>query len=512
MVKKFLFSLAALAVASTSFSAFAQSEDPDYLRSSLYTVLIKSNSQNQRLEEENNKEVDNLITSGIKSVANTDAKKAANDTLGMKLTEIPAYVFVNIPIPPQFNDHNLATRIVEYDVLRQGMTEDDINAAREKLDPSGKKGLKKKSKGGAFMKGLASSALGAASGQDNSTLLQSDEVDDYGPAVVLKFITEEQVPANMVAKWFDYAPDAETHWGMDTYDQRALESLSIKEQGMENGAQLTAAGSKASLLIPNTYLLATNLKFRSNQAVLAEAQAMANAAGSMFGGIGQLASQAAGAVAGAAAGDGYQVQAVSYLFKLIWDEEKELQIAKMLFEDNATLDQLIASGLAQLEFVGKEKAGARVRQSMLSDKPISSLVERASSRAVDASIAKLQEKHEEFRTIFPITSSNADGSINVKIGKREGVSKGDQYRILEQQEDPKTGKIVYKKIGTVKPDEKKIWNNLAGAMDEYAENQKNSDGDKDFDNDAVNLGYTTFTGGKKGQDYRGYYIQLEKKK
>ena len=510
MNTKFILSAAAFMVASSFSMSYAQSEEPDYLRSSLYTVIIKSDEQNKRLEEENNQEVGNLITSTAKSIANTDAKKAANDNNG-PLTELPAQVFVSIPIPPQFNDHNLATRIIEYDVLQAGMGESDIESARNALDPEGKKGLKKKSKAGGFMKGLASGALGAASGKDESTMLKSDPVDDYGAAVVLKFIDTNNIPAQVVAKWFDYDANGAQHWGDKTFNERALNSLSIQEQGMDGANQTLAAGKKAALLLPQTYLLATNLKFRSNQAIMAEAQAMANAAGSMLGGYGQLASQVAGAAAGAAAGDGYTVQANSYLFKLIWNDEVEEQIAKLM-QENATLEDLIASGLAQLEFVGKEKAGARVRQSLFSDKPISSLVQRATARAVDASIAKLQEKHEEFRSIFPISSTNADGSINVKIGTREGVSKGDQYAILEQQED-KDGKIIYKQIATVKPDEKKIWNNLAGAEEELAENQANEKGkDKDFDDSAVNLGYTTFTGGKKGQDYKGYYVQLKKKK
>lgn len=511
MNKLFIYSALGMFMAS-SMATYAQNEDPDYLRSSLYTVIIKSNEQNKRLEEENQKTVDNLITETAKDFAGTAQKKAANDTYEGQLTDLPATVFLSIPIPPQFNDHNLETRVIEYDVLQAGMTEDDITNAQNKLDPEGKKGLKKKSKAGGFMKGLASKAMGAASGSEESTMLKSDPVDDYGAAVVLKFIETNNIPSQVVARWFDYDPNGESHWGYTTFNERALESLSIKEQGLDGANQSVAAGKKAMLLIPQTYLLATNLKFRSNQAVLAEAQAMANVAGSMLGGYGQLASQVAGAAAGAAAGDGYQVQANSYLFKLVWNEDLEDQIGKML-QENATLEELINSGLCTLEFVGKEKAGARVRQSLFSDKPISSLVERATARAVDASIAKLQEKHEEFRTIFPISSSNGDGTINVKIGTREGVSKGDQYAILEQQEDPKTGMITYKQVGTVKPEENKIWNNVAGAEEELAENKANSKGkDNEFDDNAVNLGYTTFTGAKKGQDYKGYFVQLKKKK
>ena len=105
-----------------------------------------------------------------------------------------------------------------------------------------------------------------------------------------------------------------------------------------------------------------------------------------------------------------------------------------------------------------------------------------------------------------------DGSIKVKIGAREGVAKNDTYAVLEKTEDPKTGKITYKEIATVKPNENLIWNNLAGAEEEVAENKANENGkDKDFNDDSVSLGATIFVG-KKGKDYTECYVQLKKKK
>ncbi len=486
-------------------SVKAQNDEPDYLRSSLYTILIKSDAQNKRLDEENQKEEGNAIMSIAKDLANTDAKKAANDTATVSLASIPAAIFTTIAIPPQFNDHNLAERIIEFDAIREGMTQDQANAGREGL------GMKKKSGFGKFAKGLASSALGGASGKESSSMLQVDDVDEYTPAVLLKYFETNNVPAEVTARWFDYNENGDPRWSDATLSERGLQSLSIAEQGKDNENKHMAAGAKAMNLIPNTFVIATNLRFRSNKAILAEAQALANAVGSQFGGIGQLAAQGAGAAASAAAGDGFTVQAVSHLFRLVWDENVEAEMNK-LFESNGSLQDLINSGVCRLEYVGNEKAGARVRQSIFSDKPISDLVNRATTRAIDASIAKLQEKNEVFRSVFPISSVDPDGSLKVKIGTREGVSKGDTYAVLEKTEDPKTGKIIYKEIATVKPNEKMIWNNLAGADEEVAENKANAQGkDKEFNDEAVSLGATTFVG-KKGKDYSGCYVQLKKKK
>lgn len=372
--------------------------------------------------------------------------------------------------------------------------------------------MKKKSGAGKFVRGLASSALGAASGNESSSLIQVDEVDEYSPAVILRFFNQNNIPAGVVARWFDYNPDnGEQHWSDNTLNERGLQSLSVVEQGRDNETQLMAASAKAMNLTPNTFVIVTNLRFRSNKAIMAEAQALANAVGSQFGAIGALAAQGAGAAARAGMGDGFSVQADSYLFRLVWNEDVEGKINDV-FTNNGSLEDLIATGACTLEYVGKEKASACVRQSILSDKPIADLVERATTRAIDASIAKLQEKNDVFRSVFPISSVAADGTLQVKIGTREGVSKGDTYAVLERREDPNTGAISYKEIATVKPNEKLIWNNLAGAQEEAAENAAHSEGNSDeFNNDAVSLGATTFVG-KKGKDYSGCFIQLKKKK
>lgn len=483
----------------------AQNEEPDYLRSSLYTILIKSDAQNKRLDEENKTEDNNALMSLAKGLANTDAKKAANDTSTISLAAIPGAIFTTIAIPPQFNDHNLPDRIIDFDKLREGMTQETADSARKML------GMKKKSSFGKLAKGLASTALGSATGKESSSMLQIDDVDEYIPAVLVKYIIDNNIPSYIVAKWFDYDENASPRWKDETLNERAIQSLSITEQGRDNENKVIAASSKAINLIPNTFVIATNLRFRTNKAILAESQALANAVGSHFGGLGQLVAQGAGAAAGAAAGDGFSVQAVSHLFRLVWDEKAENEVAKII-ENNGTLQDLINSGVCNLQYVGNEKAGARVRQSIFSDKPISDLVNRATTRAIDASIAKLQEKNDVFRSVFPISSAEQDGTIKVKIGTREGVSKGDTYAVLEKTEDPKTGKIIYKEIATVKPNEKQIWNNLAGAEEELAENKANSKGkDKDFNEETVTLGATTFVG-KKGKDYSGCYLQLKKKK
>ncbi len=257
-------------------------------------------------------------------------------------------------------------------------------------------------------------------------------------------------------------------------------------------------------MISNTYVMAVNLRFRSYQAVVAEAAALAKGIGSQFGGIGSLAAQAASTAASAAAGDGYTVQAVSHLYRLKWNDDINQKFAVDIYGNNATIEDLVKAGICELEFVGTEKASSNIRQSLLSSSPISSLVKRATARAIDGAIIKLQNNHEEFRTVLPIIGGDGE-KLYAAIGTKEGLNEKDEYEILEAQEDA-NGKRTYKAVGTVKAVPGTIWNNAYGAEEEVASNPKAYDEEKA----AVSYGYTQFKG-KKG-DFRGYYLRLKKKK
>lgn len=485
----------------TAFASVASAEKAvspeNFLRSSIYTVLIQSDEQDRILEEEAQKEGSG--TALIKSIANTEAKRAANDD-GVSTVKAPQLAFLNIAIPDQFNDHNLGIRTLHYETLLSKVTDED-RAAAEAAQP--------KKKGG-FGKALGSVGKGAAGavGLDNPNWQFNSKFDKDAPAVLNRFFVENHVADSIVSKWFNYG-NSDNKWDMCLIQDRGTQGLSAEERSaaIARGMESNAIESKGRELLNNTYVVAINLRFRSNQAIVAEAEALAQAAGSQFGALGSLAATAAGAAAGAAAGDGFQVQSVAYLYHLVWNPEIETSFAENIFSKGASLDDLINSGLCKLEYVGKEKAGSSVRQSITNTTPQSVLTKRATERAIDASFAKLQEKYEMFRTAFPVAKSE-NGQIMARVGMKEGIEKGDEYELLEQQED-KNGNIVWKKIASVKPVEGQIWDNRAGAAEDRNEM---SEDEKNKETDFTSLGYTTFKGGKANQDYTGYYLRLKKKK
>ena len=88
------------------------------------------------------------------------------------------------------------------------------------------------------------------------------------------------------------------------------------------------------------------------------------------------------------------MQAVSHLYRLKWNDDVNQKFAVDIFEKNATIDDLVKSGICELEFVGSEKSSSNNRQSVLSSAPMSSLVKRATARAIDGAIINLQNNHE----------------------------------------------------------------------------------------------------------------------
>lgn len=482
------------------WSAAQAPQTPQYMRSSIYMILVQSENQNQRLEKEAKSIDENEWLAVGKAFANTDAKKAkaeeASEFANVPLTKLPQVRFLDIPIPNQFNDHNLSERILDFDAVKSGMSKDEKDA----LTP---KGAKKKGNG---FKAFAGGLMGAAAGKSESSMVRAEEVDEWMAPVVQKYFRQNNVAEHIVGKWFGYEADSANHWDPDfkLILDRGLQNASAEELNMaaKNTNLNSMLAGKGFDLINNTYVVALNLRFRNNKAVAAEAEAMAKG---MFGSLGSV----AGAIGRAAVGEGFTVQAVSQLYKLDWNDEISTAVAENIVDKNATIDDLVKLGICKLTYVGSEKSSASVRQSYFSNKPVSELVLRATGRSIDGAIAKLQEKNEVFRTIVPISEVGADGAIYAKIGMKEGLSKGDEYQILEPQEDA-NGRLTYKEVGKVKVDEKHIWNNLYGAEEEAAENlAANKVADEDA---AIEFGATRFLGAKKGTDYSGYLLRLKKKK
>ena len=89
-----------------ALSANAQNDGQrKFRRSSVYSVLVHSNTMDQKLSE--TKSTGNVALELVRAVKGAD-------TLTVNPT-IVTDLFPTIAIPRQFNDFNLSTRVIEYD-------------------------------------------------------------------------------------------------------------------------------------------------------------------------------------------------------------------------------------------------------------------------------------------------------------------------------------------------------------------------------------------------------------
>ena len=392
------------------------------------TLLLNSELQNAHYEQE--AEAADASKSTLLALTSTIAKGGAESSTAA-LFAMPAALFPTIVLPERFVDLQLDEHVISYDSIRTGVTAEEAalynpkttgqalgdiakstatTAARglSSATKSLKKGAKKMA-GAALdaatdaigitdevravtetttsLVSTTKSTVNALTGKKEqqeqksnvadavaeSKLLYTDEVDEYANAVIHNYLTERHVAAQLVSRWFDYTPDSLARWSTTPAWIDAADSVVVAD----------------SSLMADTYVVVTNLRLRSLQAIRQEVAAVAKSAGSTFGVVGKLAVGAASTASAAVIGDGYAVQAISYLYKLRWDDELDSRFRTSIVEANGSLDDLIASGLCMLDYVGREKATVNILQSVVSSQTADAAVRSAIERAVDESVAKL---------------------------------------------------------------------------------------------------------------------------
>ncbi len=438
--------IAALALtAYINATAQETNAQPTYRRSSLYTIMIPSTK----------------LTG--------DAK------------EIVTQTFDTLAIPDKYNDHNLEIRTLDLNA---------INVTQEEIDAVAKAGNANKSGFGKFMR----AAKNVAAGKTNST-------DDERVAKILKFFKDNHIANKLIGKWYNEktSPNADgTFFDYSLIADRGLQSASEEEKNM---AKLTVTGNSAIMdaaadeLIPNTFVMVTYYGYLSADEIIDYISA---AAGGVGGGYAAIGTQALKAVL-----KGYFVTTWSYLFQLEWDEaaRKDFESKYYSAKDTKEFDE---SDAYKLKYIGKTMDYApATMQFTTKDDASTRLISRATVRATDGSIAKLQKKYDVFKTLSAV-HVNGD-EIYAYIGKKEGLKKGDKFDVLELSIDQKTGKTIYNKVASIKVAKGKIWDNRAGAG-EKIEGAAESKEDGDIDQAAK---YTVFDG-NAGKIMEGMFIRQTK--
>lgn len=299
--------------------------------------------------------------------------------------------------------------------------------------------------------------------------------DDYNLQTIDNFVTENQIPRGLVAKWF--SRDAETgafDMGLiqerGNYDASQLD-IRLADQSALGRATLADAGEE---LIGKTFVLVNDITFVDKGEKSAKAGGWLRALGAIAGAATGTDMSSVGDAAAMLVNeiDGFSVNITSYLYRLKWNDE----VAATFYQDYWTdasgpdADRSAAfdtTNLFKVEYVGKTMTSAGNLASKSFAKSKESQMLKVCTRAIDKSIVQLQRDFDEFKVNVPLYRINEDGTVDVQIGLKEGINARSQFDVLMPVED-ENGRTTYEKIGKIQPIEDRIWDNRFGA-DEEAE-------------------------------------------
>ncbi len=366
--------------------------------------------------------------------------------------------FLKIPTPDKYNDMNLSVRVLS------------LNSGVE-----------------------SSYSLYKLSGATEPT----GNVDATEP-MVSSFLNANLVGSRLVAKWFDR--DFLTgQCDMDLVKQRGLYNASEfdKELAARSTRGLAMLEDAGEDLIGNTFVLVNEIKYidkseRSKN--WGTALAILGSVASAATGIDYL--DDAGALAGSMVSTikGFRVKIKTYLYQLVWDEETSSIFYKDCYLPVPDAAKAVnfdnARGKFKLKYIGDVTSSGQ-KSSFLGiseDRP-DIMIRKACQRALDENVADLQKKYEQFKIKAPIESVEPD--IKVRIGMKEGITSESRFEVLEAQDD--NGRIVYKRVGTIRPVPSKIWDNRFMAAEENAY--------------GADFGATTFKKESGGDFYPGLLVR-----
>jgi len=279
------------------------------------------------------------------------------------------------------------------------------------------------------------------------------------------------VARDVVAKWFNRSEKG--GFNMDliakrgSYDASALDIAKAK-QSQRGLASVADAGEE---LIKNTFVLVNDYNYVSKEEVAKKVNKWLDVVASATGSSDLVSAQDGVTFLG----KGYVVKTTAFLFRLKWDEETAAIFYNDYWADDATITPekkkaFDESKIFKLELIGSDNSWADVQATTLTKKTEEELIEKATVKAVDAVIVKLQKNYDEFKTKTPLYSGEP---ISAKIGLKEGLTEKSKFDVLEQRQD-KEGKTEYVVVGSLKVDDSQpIWDNRYGADEE---NPANADG------------------------------------
>lgn len=422
--KLFLTFFAVVMLSNLSFAQLNKElSDVKYRRSSLATILIES------------------------------------ENFPQKETVLNAYY--NAEFPNKYNDHNIGEKSIN--PINYAITDEDRTTAGTKKSEFGKLGS-------SIMSDLTAGIVDSLSA-------------DY-PLIINKYFNDKKTANQIVAKWFNRQEDGSFDMNLigerGQYDATALKVDEAK--GSARGSLLLSDAGEE--LIDKTFVVVSKLNYVSNEIVALPIYMAALKSLENQNSLVKMAGEKGAQKVYEKTREGYSVWTTSYLYKLKWNDSISTIFYSDLWVDKNNLNPVKKeafdnSDLFELEFIGSENSSSLVTFSLKEKRTEEQIVALSTVRNVDAVFAKLQKKYDVFKPKVPLLTGFP---ITAKIGMKEGVEEGDKFEVLEQTQDPETGRTKYVRKGTIKVEKKLLWDNRFNAFDNSEESST--------------IDCTTFSGGK----------------
>lgn len=292
-------------------------------------------------------------------------------------------------------------------------------------------------------------------------------------ADISKFLEANNVARRMVALWFNRDP-LTGECNIDKVSERGLYDadyfdVEMSKQTIRGEAMLKDAGEE---LIKNTFVLVNDIRYVDKEKSAKIGAGILKGVGSVLGmffgsGISDLTDAIGDAIEDIR---GFRVIVTSYLYQLEWNDEVANKFYTGYYMSNGEVnpDKVKAfnedTQTFKLKFVGSKKVDSGETSYAGVFEPID-MIRKVCTRSIDKSVLELQRTYEQFKVKTPIYS--VDPEITAKIGMKEGITDASKYEVLEKYmtED---GLTAYKRVGVIKPIPGKIWDNRYMATEENA--------------------------------------------
>ncbi len=366
--------------------------------------------------------------------------------------------FDSLPIPDKYDDHNISgLRIIDNSTIE---------------------GVQRRETG--YYKATYGHQLTASELQANALFTE-------------QLLNDNEVAKKMIAKWFGFEGTSVEDATFNTeliqtrgqYNATDVD-VALALQTTRGVATLSDAGEE---LLNNTFVLVNDITYITAEQEAAAAKVAMGVIGGLLdafsgGNSGRQLADAAGKIADSFTG--FKVKTHSYLYQLEWNDS----VAAIFYQFHytATPDPVKVQAFLddhttyRLKYVAHEYEFDK-KSVLKGQYARTELVRTICARSMDKNIVALAKQYEDFKVKTPVFQvlSNGRGKIEgyaAKIGMKEGITEGSKFQVVQQIQDPETGKTTYKYIATVKAKKGCIWDNRYNAVLEQDE--------------GASLPYTTF--------------------